>query len=94
MLGLSAEMLATMYAVVDPPTYQPAAGSGGKRERKGVLDDMTTLPNTTPQVDEINTYRRREIGRYVILEKGGTLLSVRHVLRVRERRERKLGVGN
>ena len=41
-------MLATMYAVIDLPTYQLATGSGGKREREGVLNDMTTLPNTTP----------------------------------------------
>jgi len=47
-MGLSAEMLATMYAIVDLPMHQLAAGSGGEREREGVLNDATTLPNTIP----------------------------------------------
>jgi len=38
-----------MLTTMDLPTYQLVAGSGGKRERKGLLNDTTTtLPNTTP----------------------------------------------
>jgi len=45
---LSAEMLATMYAVIDLPTYQLAAGTGGKRDREGVLNDDDPTNSTPP----------------------------------------------
>ena len=47
-IGIRGLISITGYAIIELPIYQLAKGLGSKCKREGVLNDMTTLPNTTP----------------------------------------------